>query len=321
MKSMIIHKLGERLRLTNIPDPVPQKNEILLRVLSCGLNFADTLLIEGKYQQKPPLPFAPGLEVCGVVEEMKSSSPHLRVGDRVVSVVNYGGLSEKVTASKDTCFHLTSGIHANIASGFLIAYGTSYLSLKERAKLKKGEILLVLGASGGVGLTAVELGKVLGAKVIAIAKNFSKLSQAEKLGADYLFENDDANLVEKIKSVGGADVIYDPVGGNLSTKVFKAANQCARVIPIGFASGIVPQLPLNIVMVKNIEIIGVHWGAYQKLNLKKFRKSNNELINLLRCQKLVPEINDVFPLKEANEALDMIRNRTARGKIVVDMTI
>ena len=192
---------------------------------------------------------------------------------------------------------------------------------KDRAKLKCGENLLVLGASGGIGLTAVELGKALGATVIAVASDTEKLEKAKELGATYLFEKSDENLVDKIKSIGGADVIYDPVGGTLFEKVFRASNQCARIIPIGFASGTVPQIPLNIVMVKNIDVIGVHWSAYQKFNLDGFRKNCIELINLRRSYNLGPLISDVFPLKKSNEALEIIRQRKAKGKVVIEMAI
>ena len=321
MKSMILRELGGKLDLLNIPDPIPEKNKVLIKVLSCGLNFADTLLIQGKYQLKPNLPFAPGLEVCGIIERINCTSSELSLGDRVIAIVEGGGLSEKVTASYSSCFKVPDGMTNNEAAGFLIAYGTGYLSLKDRAKLKSGENLLVLGASGGIGLTAVELGKALGATVIAVASDTEKLEKAKELGATYLFENSDENLVHKIKSIGGADVIYDPVGGTLFEKVFRASNQCARIIPIGFASGTVPQVPLNIVMVKNIDVIGVHWSAYQKFNLDGFRKNCIELINLRRSYNLGPLISDVFPLKKSNEALEIIRQRKAKGKVVVEMAI
>ncbi len=321
MRSMVLKKIGGNLELSDISCPVPKKDNVLIKVLSCGLNFADTLLIEGKYQQTPNLPFAPGLEVCGIVESIECDTPYLGLGDRVIAIIENGGLSERVIADHTSCFKVPDEMSNNEAASFLIAYGTGYLSLKERAQLKKGENLLVLGASGGIGLTAVELGKSLGANVIAVANDSKKLSEAKKLGADYLFENNDGHLTQKIKSIGGADVIYDPVGGALLEKVFKASNQCARVIPIGFASGVVPKIPLNIVMVKNIDIIGVHWSAYKKFNLESFRKSCIDLINLRRKFNLGPLVSDVLPLTEANEALEIIRQRKTRGKVVIDMTI
>ena len=321
MKSMIIKNLGTQLSPANLPEPVPDKNQILLKVLSCGLNFADTLLMEGKYQHKPVFPFAPGLEICGIIEKIHNTSSKFKIGERVVALVKHGGLAEKVIADETACFSIPKNMDSNEAAGFLIAYGTGYVSLKERARLKKGENLLVLGASGGVGTTAVELGVALGANVIAVASALPKLDVAKNLGASYLLKNNDPNLVKKIKSIGGADVIYDPVGGNLSEESFKSANQFARIIPVGFASGRVPSFPLNIVMIKNINVIGVHWSAYKDISLKKFRKSNNDLIQLWKDKKLNPLVSNIFRLEDANMGLDILRNRRAKGKVVIDMGI
>ena len=237
----------------------------------------------------------------------------------MIAIIRHGGLAEKIIVNPASCFKIPNHMPSNEAAALLVAYGTGYMSLKLRANLKKGENLLVLGASGGVGLTAIELGAALGANVIALASDLSKLQIAKDYGANHLFQNQDNKIIEKIKSIGGADVIYDPVGGDISEKVFRSANQCARIIPIGFASGHVPNFPLNIVMVKNINIIGVHWSAYQDLDLKSFRDANTELIRLWDSNNFKSVVSNVFSLREANEALDLIRNRKARGKVVIDL--
>ena len=318
---MILQNLGDNLQLTDVPAPCPQRNEILLKVLSCGLNFADTLLIQGKYQQKPDLPFSPGLEVCGIIEHINCSTSEFCVGDRVIAIIKHGGLAEKIVVNPEACFKVPKHMTSNEAATLLVAYGTSYMSLKRRANLKKGENLLVLGASGGVGLTAIEIGISLGANVIAVASDSYKLQIAKEYGASHLFESKDVKIIEKIKSIGGADVIYDPVGGELSEKVFRTTNQCARIIPIGFASGHVPNFPLNIVMIKNIDIIGVHWSAYQELDLKGFRSANIDLIRLWENNNFKSVVTDVFSLQQANEALGLIQSRKAKGKVVIDLSV
>jgi NADPH2:quinone reductase len=320
MRAMQVTALNEPLKMRKIAKPVPGAGEVLVRVETCGMNFGDTLLIKGRYQEKPTLPFTIGMELAGVVEALGAGETDLYVGQRIAAYAGTGGLAEYAALPAQVCVPIPDEMNAVDAAAFLIAYGTSHVALDFKARLKPAERLLVLGASGGVGLTAVELGKVMGAEVIACARGAEKLSICKAAGADHVIDSDTGDIREVVKALGGADVVYDPVGGDQFTAAMRACNQGARILPLGFASGEVPQIPANIVMVKNLSILGVHWGAYAKLDPKVLTDSFKILIDWYMAGKLKPHVSNILPLAEANVALDLLRTRTATGKVIIDIT-
>ncbi|MEO1331178.1 MAG: NADPH:quinone oxidoreductase family protein, partial [Pseudomonadota bacterium] len=266
MRSMRLHALGEPLRLDEVPPPQPGPGQALLRVRACGVNFADTLMVKGTYQEKPALPFAPGLEVGGEVIAV-GAGVDLAVGTRVAATTGHGGMAEQALAPAAACTPIPDAMPFVDAAALPVAYGTSQVALDYKAGLEPGERLLVLGAAGGVGLTAVEIGNLMGAEVIACARGAEKLAVAKAKGADHLIDAEagpDA-LREQVKALGGADVVYDPVGGAFWKAALRAANPEARLLPLGFASGEVPQIPANILLVKNLTVIGFYWGSYYKV--------------------------------------------------------
>lgn len=316
MRAMRVHGLGEALRLDEVAAPDPGPGELRLRVLACGLNFADTLMVAGTYQEKPELPFSPGLELCGVVEGLGAGVSRFAVGDRVAAYAGAGGLAEVAVVPAERCVAAPEGMPDEAVAGFLIAYGTSEVALSHRARLRSGETLLVTGAAGGVGLTAVELGHAMGARVIACARGADKLEVARRAGADVLIEAG-ADLRAEVKALGGADVIYETVGGATFAAALGAARPLGRVLPIGFAGGEVPQIPANILLVKNLTVHGVYWGAYANLDPAVLTESFRRLFGLWREGRIRPHVSHVLPLEEANAGLDLLRARRATGKVVV----
>lgn len=316
MRAMRVHGLGEALRLDEIAPPEPGPGELRLRVLACGLNFADTLMVAGKYQEKPEIPFAPGLELCGIVEALGPGATGFAPGDRVAAYAGAGGLAEAAVVPADRCVAAPEGMADEQVAGFLIAYGTSDVALSYRAGLRAGETLLVTGAAGGVGLTAVELGKALGARVIASARGADKLAAAAAAGADHLIDAE-ADLRAEVKALGGADVVYETVGGATFAAALGATRPEARILPIGFAGGEAPQIPANILLVKNLTVHGVHWGAYAKLRPSVLAESFARLFGLWREGRIRPHVSHVLPLEAANEGLDLLRTRSATGKVVI----
>ena len=317
MQAMQLHDLGQKLVLVDVPIPLPQRDEIQIKVEAVGINFADILICEGKYQERPELPFTPGMEVCGFVSDLGPDSDGFKIGDRVVGFGNYGGLAEYTTLPQNHCLSISKSMSDVEAAGFLVAYGTSHLALSHRAKLASNENLLVLGASGGVGRTAVELGYLLGAKVIAAASDDNKLQEAKWSGADYLINTSTEDLLSKVKSLGGADVVYDPVGGELFKLALRATNPEGRIIPIGFASGDIPTIPANILLVKNLTVIGCYWGGYMKFGPDVIKEGLKELFDWFEQGRIKPLVKDIFPLTEANLALAKLKSRQAVGKVVV----
>jgi len=317
IRAMQLVNYNEPLALNLIKKPEPKSNQLLLKIHTVGMNFGDTLMMRGTYQEKPDLPFTLGMEICGTVETIGRDVSNFSVGDRVAVYSGFGGLSEYGCFAADQCVLVPDSMSSEDAAAFLVAYGTSHIALERRAKLQKGEILLVLGASGGVGLTAVELGKLMGAKVIACARGKQKLEICKRMGADYLINSESENIRDIVKSLGGADVVYDPVGGEQFNSALRACNPEARILPLGFASGNVPQIPANIILVKNIEIIGFYWGGYTKFNPKVLIDSFNKLFELYDGGKLKPHISNVLPLEKANEALNLLRERKATGKVII----
>ncbi len=317
MRAMRLHKLGEKMTLDEINLPEPAAGEVRVRVHTCGINFGDTLIVQGKYQEKFDMPFSPGMEICGTVDALGEGVSEPAVGTRIASYNGVGGLAEYTCVQAAACVPVPDNMPDVDVAAFLVAYGTSHVALDYKAHLKPGETLLVLGASGGIGLTAVELGKLMGAKVIACARGADKLAVAKKAGADHLIDSSSEDIREVVKSLGGADVVYDPIGGDQFKAALRACNPEARILPLGFASGEVPQIPANIILVKNLSIIGFYWGGYAKFKPNVLTDSFAQLFQWYGEGRLAPHVSNVLPLEEANEALQLLIDRKATGKVVV----
>ena len=317
MRAMRVQETGGPLVMEEVADPVPGPGEVLIRILAAGVNFADTLMVAGRYQEKPALPFAPGLEICGEVAALGPGVAAPAVGARVAAVCGHGGFAEMATAPAAACVALPDGMADTEAAALQVAYGTSHLALDHRARLVAGERLLVLGAAGGVGLTAVEIGRLMGAEVIAVARGADRLETARAMGAAHLIDSDAQDIRERVKALGGADVVYDPVGGEQWVAAMRAANPEARLIPIGFASGEVPQIPANILMVKNLTVIGLYWGAYYRFAPEVLAGSLRQLIAWHGQGRIHPHVSHVLALAEANAALALLTERRATGKVVL----
>lgn len=317
MKSMLLNSFNEKLRMADLPKPTCNAKEVLIRVLTTSLNFADILMTKGKYQEKYDLPFSPGMEVCGIITLLGEDSSSFKIGQRVAAYVGFGGLSEFITVSENLCFSVPDDISDEKAASLLIAYGSTELALNYKAKLKSDETLLVLGAAGGVGLSAVQIGKAMGANVVAVARGKEKCKLTQLMGANLTFDSESMNLRRDLKALDKIDVIYDPVGGDQFQVALAAAKPETRILPIGFASGEVPQIPANIVMVKNITIIGFYIGTYRTLNPNILRNCFQRLLEMWSKNIINPHISNVFSLEEANLALDIIEKRKSTGKVIV----
>ena len=294
----------------------PGPGQVLVQIAACGLNFADLLMSKGTYQDTPPLPFTLGMEVCGTVVACGRDVSTPAIGSRVAVFGGQGGLAELGLFDAARCMLVPDGMPSEIAAGFQVAYGTSHLALSRRARLLTGETLLVLGAAGGVGLTAVEIGKAMGARVIAVARGADKLAIARSAGADHLIDAHE-DVKAAVKALGGADVVYDPVGGDLFKAAFGATNTEGRIVTIGFASGTIPQGPANILLVKNIDVIGFYWGGYLKYAPKVLDDSLATLMEWYSQGKLRPHVSHVLPLDKAAEALNLLASRKSTGQVVV----
>lgn len=326
MKAIVCNKLGlpETLDYQDVPDPVAGKHHVVVDVKACGLNFPDTLIIQGLYQFKPDLPFSPGSDVAGVVSEVGEGVKNFKVGDEVVCLVPHGGFAEKVSANSRVCFPKPPGMPFTYAASFMMAYGTSYHALKDRARLKEGETLVVLGASGGVGLTAVELGKIMGAKVIAAASTQEKLDLCKKYGADEVINYTQEDLKKRIKELTdgkGADVVYDPVGGDYSEAALRATGWEGRFLVVGFAAGNIPKIPLNLALLKGCQIVGVFWGSFTQREAGKNMANTMQLIQWFNDKTINPHIHGTYSLEDAPKALDEMRNRNVKGKVIIDMSL
>jgi len=317
MRAFQVVTLGVEPALAELVEPTPGAGEVLLDIAACGLNFADLLMAQGTYQDTPEPPFTLGMEVCGTVIATGEGVDQPSVGTRVAVFGGQGGLAEKGVFPAALCRPVPDTMPDEIAAGFMVAYGTSHLALSRRAQLKTGETLLVLGAAGGVGLTAVEIGKAMGATVIAVARGAEKLAIAKAAGADHLIDSETTDIKAAVKALGGADVVYDPVGGEAFKAALGACNREARVIVIGFASGDVPQIPANIILVKNITVIGFYWGGYLAFHPKALTDSLAELMAWHADGKLHPHVSHTLPLDQAADALELMRSRKSTGKVVV----
>ena len=317
MRGFLLEKFGDAPRVRDVEAPEPGPGEVLLEIAACGLNFADLLMAKGTYQETPEPPFVLGMEVCGTVRALGEGVTSPAVGERVVVFGGQGGLATQGIFPAALCRKVPTTMSDEIAAGFQVAYGTSHLALTRRARLQPGETLLVLGAAGGVGLTAVEVGKALGARVVAVARGAEKCQIAAKAGADLVLDSENCDVTAEVKAFGGADVVYDPVGGAGFTAALKACNREARVLVIGFASGDLPKLPANILLVKNITVIGFYWGGYLKFNPEALLSSLSELMDWHAEGRLSPHVSHVLPLDQAQDALDLLATRKSTGKVVV----
>lgn len=297
--------------------PTPGQGELRLRIAACGLNFADLLMRKGTYQDTPALPFVLGMEVAGIVDAVGPDVSGFAIGDRVAVFGGKGGLAEYGCFPVERAVKLPDDMGWTDAAALQIAYGTSHLALDHRAHLQPGETLLVLGAAGGVGLTAVEIGKLMGARVVACARGTDKLEAAKSAGADHLIDATSQDIREEMKALGGADVVYDPVGGDQFTAAFRSCRPEARILSIGFASGDVPQIKANHLMVKNISVLGLYWGGYQSFNAPALTKSLDQLMAWYSAGRITPHVSHVLPLEQALEGMDLLRDRKSTGKVVI----
>lgn len=326
MKAIVCNQFGlpNTLGYTDVETPQPKEGEVLISVKACSVNFPDTLIIQGKYQFRPAFPFSPGSDIAGIVEKLGENVQHLKVGDTVVGFVPFGGFAEKAIVKAKDCFPKPKGMSMVHASAFLLAYGTSYHALKDRANLQKGETILILGASGGVGLTALELAKLMGAKVIAAASTNEKLELCKQFGADEVINYTTESLKDRVKEITngkGVDVIYDPVGGHFSELALRAIAWKGRHLVIGFANGEIPKIPINLTLLKGASIVGVFWGAFAQKEPKKSLENIQQLLTWFVKGELKPHIDKVYVLENAPKALEDMMQRKTKGKIVIDMEL
>lgn len=322
MKAIVCEKYGppSDLVLKDLPRLTPSEKEVVIQVKACSLNFPDTLIIQGKYQYKPDLPFTPGSDIAGIVSSVGSAVKHLKVGDEVFGFVANGGFAEEVIAPAKNVFPKPPKMDFATAASFLMAYGTSYHALKNRGKLQEGETLVVLGASGGVGLAAVELGKQMGARVIACASSEEKINLCKAHGAVEGINYTEENLKERIKALTegkGADVICDPVGDKFAEPALRAIGWEGRYLVVGFAAGEIPKIPLNLALLKGCQIVGVFWGSWAMQFPQDNIKNTMELVQWHAQGKLNPHIHEQYSLEEAQKAMQEMMNRKVRGKIVI----
>ncbi|MCE8555573.1 NADPH:quinone oxidoreductase family protein [Ruegeria pomeroyi] len=316
MRSFTVQSAGTPAQLIDQPVPEPGPGQVRIDIRACGLNFADLLMQKGTYQDTPPAPFTLGMEVAGTISALGAGVSHLNIGDRIAVYAGQGGLAEHGVFDADRALPLPDAMSFEHAAAFQIAYGTSHMALDHRARLQPGETLLVTGAAGGVGLTAVEIGKLMGARVIAQARGADKLEIARQAGADILIDADE-DLRARLLDLGGVDVVYDAIGGDVFKAAFRAANPEARLLPIGFAGGEVPQIPANHLLVKNLTVIGFYIGGYLKFRPEVIRDSFQTLLDWYQQGRLHPHVSHVLPLERAAEGLELLRSRTATGKVVI----
>jgi len=311
-----IQSAGEQAILREIPVPSPAEGQIRVAIRACGLNFADLLMQKGTYQDTPAAPFTLGLEVAGVVDAIGAGVSHLKPGDRVAVYSGQGGLAQYGVFDADRAVLIPQSCSFEDAAAIQIAYGTSHMALDHRARLQPGETLLVTGAAGGVGLTAVEIGKLMGATVIAQARGADKLAVARAAGADHLIDADE-DLRERVLALGGADVVYDAIGGDVFKAAFRATNPEGRLLPIGFAGGEVPQIPANHLLVKNLTVIGFYIGGYLRFRPEVVRNSFETLFAWHAEGRIRPHISHTLPLSEVAQGMALLKNRKSTGKVVI----
>jgi NADPH2:quinone reductase len=325
MKAMLCEKFGppEDLVLKEVGDLIPLAGQVRIATEACGVNFPDTLIIENKYQFKPDLPFAPGGEVTGIVDAVGDGVSQDLLGQPVMCMTLSGGFAEQTLCKAEDLIARPSSMPSTVAAGFTMTYGTSMHALKQRAQLQAGETLLVLGAGGGVGLAAVEIGKQMNATVIAAASSAEKLNAAKNAGADHLIDYSQQDLRSALKEIvgkKGVDVVYDPVGGDMFEAALRSTAWGGRVLVVGFASGDIPKVPVNLALLKGCSIVGVFWGAFRLNYTKEDNENFEQLFAWYEDGKLKPYASKIYALEAAAQALNDLKNRKAVGKIVLKTT-
>ena len=325
MKAMLCEKFGppKDLVLKEVADLIPLAGQVRIATEACGVNFPDTLIIENKYQFKPDLPFAPGGEVTGIVDAVGDGVSQDLLGQPVMCMTLSGGFAEQTLCKAEDLIARPSSMPSTVAAGFTMTYGTSMHALKQRAQLQAGETLLVLGAGGGVGLAAVEIGKQMNATVIAAASSAEKLNAAKNAGADHLIDYSQQDLRSALKEIvgeKGVDVVYDPVGGDMFEAALRSTAWGGRVLVVGFASGEIPKVPVNLALLKGCSIVGVFWGAFRLNYTKEDNENFEQLFAWYEDGKLKPYASKIYALEAAAQALNDLKNRKAVGKIVLKTT-
>ena len=322
MKALVVHEFKNYKKHTieDTPAPEMKPGHIRIDVHAAGVNFPDILLVEGRYQMKPPFPFIPGSEAAGVITELADDVPHLKVGMRVGCMVQVGGFATEIVAHKSVVYPI-GDMPFDVAAGMALVYGTSYHALKQRAQLKPDEKLLVLGAAGGVGLAAVELGKVMGAEVIAAASTDKKLAVCKEYGATHgiNYTSEDLKARAKELSGGGVNVVYDPVGDKFAEPAFRSMDWMGRYLVVGFAAGEIPKLPLNLALLKSADIRGVFWGTWTMRDPKGHMENMGELLQWVKDGKINPRVSSHHKLEDFADAFDELTSRKAIGKVILTM--
>jgi len=330
MRAVLCKEFGppETLVVEDIASPEPGEGQVLIDVHAAAVNFPDVLIIQNKYQFKPPLPFSPGGEVSGIVKVLGPGVDRLKIGDRVIGSCGHGGFVEELVLAQESCIPVPDEMDLETASATVLTYGTSHYALKDRAQLKPGETLLVMGAAGGVGLAAVELGKAMGARVIAAASTEEKLEICRQHGADetLLYPSDMADkaqqkaFTDQIKALAGkegVDVIYDPIGADYAEPALRAIAWEGRYLVIGFAAGHIPAIPLNLTLLKSCQIVGVFWGAFTARDPKRNQENLAEIMSFYKAGKISPHISGRYPLEQAADALKAMAERKVTGKVIL----
>lgn len=322
MKAALCKALGppESIAIEEVDAPMPGPGELKVRVKAVGVNFPDVLMMAGKYQVQPPLPFSPGAELSGEVMETGKGAEGFGAGDRILAMVGHGAMAEEICVPAAVSVPIPDDMDYVTAAGFMLTYGTSYHALKQRAALAEGETLVVLGAAGGVGLAAVELGSLMGARVIAAASSDEKLALAREHGAAEGIDYSRESLKERVKALTdgrGADVVYDPVGGELFDDCMRSIAWKGRVLVVGFASGTIPKIPANLALLKGCQVVGVFWGSFTQREPEAHAENVAELMAHFAAGRLKPHVSHTFPLEQAGAAMQMLADRKAKGKIVV----
>jgi NADPH2:quinone reductase len=322
MKAVLCKQYGppDSLVVEELPSPRAGAGEVVVSVKAASVNFPDVLIIQNKYQFKPPLPFSPGSELAGVVKEVGDGVNGFKPGDKVMAFTTYGAFAEEVKTEASRLLPIPAGMSFTEAAAFVLTYGTTDHALRDRAQMAKGESLLVLGAAGGVGLAAVEIGKALGAKVIACASSDEKLAVCKAHGADATINYGTEDLRERVKALtegGGVDVVYDPVGGPYTEPAFRSLAWRGRLLVVGFAAGEIPKLPLNLALLKGASAVGVFWGDFARREPQAFAASIRQLGEWYRAGRLKPHVAETMPLERAAEALKLMAARKVKGKLVL----
>ncbi|CAA2143233.1 NADPH:quinone oxidoreductase family protein [Hyphomicrobium sp. ghe19] len=324
MKAALCKSLdgAKSLAVETLPDPVAGPGQAIVRVAAVGLNFADTLITRGKYQFKPELPFSPGAEIAGVVESIGANDAGISPGQAVMAYVNWGGASEKVAVDADKLIPIPDGVAMTVAAGLSVTYGTAMHGLADRGRLQPGETVVVTGAAGGAGQAAVEIAKLMGARVIAVVSSEEKGAIAKAAGADDVILFPGSDLKTKVRTLtngNGADVVYDCIGGEASEPLVRALNWQGRFLVVGFAAGDIPKIPLNLLLLRGAEISGVFWGESVKRDPTGHRRNMEQILRWVRDGRLQPRLHGIYPLEQIRDALEVLERREATGKVVLTM--